>query len=74
MTKQSRDRGACRQHAARLVALPRPLGWGARSDDGAQRVGGGRLCGPDCDVDPLLDLMNPLFRLDQPGEVARRAR
>jgi 3'-phosphoadenosine 5'-phosphosulfate sulfotransferase (PAPS reductase)/FAD synthetase len=39
-------------------------GWGAIYDDRTeQRKDAGRLCGPDCGRDPLLDLMDPLFHL-----------
>jgi 3'-phosphoadenosine 5'-phosphosulfate sulfotransferase (PAPS reductase)/FAD synthetase len=37
--------------------------WGATYDSG-ERPSGGRLCGKDCGIDPLLDLMDPLFHLD----------
>jgi 3'-phosphoadenosine 5'-phosphosulfate sulfotransferase (PAPS reductase)/FAD synthetase len=38
-------------------------GWGATRLDNEPRGEGGRLCGPDCGPDPLLDLMDPLFPL-----------
>lgn len=39
-------------------------GWGAYYDDGEARSDGGLLCKADCGPDPLLDLMDPLFKLD----------
>jgi 3'-phosphoadenosine 5'-phosphosulfate sulfotransferase (PAPS reductase)/FAD synthetase len=38
-------------------------GWGAYKED-VRRSDPGRLCGPDCGPDPLLDMMDPLFDLD----------
>lgn len=39
--------------------------WGAYYDDGEDRSEGGLLCGPDCGRDPLVDMMDPLFSLEQ---------
>lgn len=39
-------------------------GWGGLHDDGSPRTEAGKLCGPDCGRDPLLNLMDPMFHLD----------
>jgi 3'-phosphoadenosine 5'-phosphosulfate sulfotransferase (PAPS reductase)/FAD synthetase len=35
-------------------------GWAGERDDESERQEAGRLCGPDCGVDPLLAMMDPL--------------